>query len=66
VGLETLRPSLLDRIRADFPDLAPDALISRAELARYSPKSSKCNSKPCRNLVAPGAGIGLSLAPYSS
>jgi len=35
VSLETLRPSLADRIRTDHPNLAPDALISLAELARY-------------------------------
>jgi uncharacterized membrane protein len=35
VAFETLRPSLSDRIRQDFPDLPPDALISRRELARY-------------------------------
>src|SRR5712692_9608098 len=35
VSLETLRPSLADRIRADHPELGPEALISRAEVARY-------------------------------
>ena len=35
VSLETLRPNLADRIRKDHPDLAPDAFISLAELARY-------------------------------
>ncbi len=35
VRIDTLRPSLADRIRADFPDLPPGAKISRAELARY-------------------------------
>ena len=35
VPLDTLRPSLADRIRHDHPELAPDALISRAEVARY-------------------------------
>jgi uncharacterized membrane protein len=35
VSLETLRPSLVDRIRIDHPSLPTDALISRAELARY-------------------------------
>jgi uncharacterized membrane protein len=35
VSLETLRPSLADRIRQDHPELGPDALISRAEVARY-------------------------------
>ena len=35
IPLETLRPALADRIRNDHPDLAPDALVSRAEVARY-------------------------------
>jgi uncharacterized membrane protein len=35
VPLETLRPALADRIRADHPELAPDALVSRAAVARY-------------------------------
>ncbi len=35
VSLETLRPSLADRIRVDHPELGPDALISRTEVARY-------------------------------
>ena len=35
VPLETLRPSLAERIRTDHPELAMDALISRAEVARY-------------------------------
>jgi uncharacterized membrane protein len=35
VGLESLRPTLSERIRRDFPDIAPDALISRTEAARY-------------------------------
>lgn len=35
VNLDTVRPNLADRIRADHPDLAPDALIERAEIARY-------------------------------
>ena len=30
-----VRPNLVDRIRTDYPSLGPDALISRAELARY-------------------------------
>jgi hypothetical protein len=34
-SLETLRPSLVDRIRIDHPSLPPDALISRTELAHY-------------------------------
>jgi uncharacterized membrane protein len=35
VALDTMRPSLADRIRHDHPELAADALISRAEIARY-------------------------------
>src|SRR5439155_1430801 len=35
VRLDHLRPTLAGRIRADHPDLAEDALISRAVLARY-------------------------------
>ena len=35
VHLEMVLPSLAERIRAEHPDLAPDALVSRAELARY-------------------------------
>ncbi|MDB5367668.1 MAG: hypothetical protein JWM77_3595 [Rhodospirillales bacterium] len=35
VALDTMRPSLADRIRQDHPELAADALISRAEIARY-------------------------------
>jgi uncharacterized membrane protein len=35
VMLEELRPSLLERIKLDYPELPMDALISRAELARY-------------------------------
>lgn len=35
VNIETLRPSLLDRIRKDHPDLPPDALVERSQLARY-------------------------------
>ncbi|HRN89977.1 DUF1003 domain-containing protein [Hyphomicrobium sp.] len=34
VNLETVRPSLADRIRRDFPDLPPDALISHDALMR--------------------------------
>ena len=33
--LEELRPSLVDRIRSDYPNLPADALISRSVLARY-------------------------------
>src|SRR5262245_57761800 len=35
VSLEALRPSLVDRIRVNHPNLPVDALISRDELARY-------------------------------
>lgn len=35
VNLETVRPSLAERIRIEHPGLAFDALISHAELARY-------------------------------
>ncbi len=35
VVLDTMRPALADRIRQDHPDLPHDALISRAEMARY-------------------------------
>jgi uncharacterized membrane protein len=35
VRLDVLRPTLAEFIRRDFPDLAPNALISLRELARY-------------------------------
>ena len=35
VSLETLRPSLAERIVADFPHLTEQSLISKAALARY-------------------------------
>jgi uncharacterized membrane protein len=35
VNIDTLRPSLTERIRKDHPDLGPDALVSRTEIARY-------------------------------
>lgn len=35
VNIDTVRPSLAERIRVDYPGLAHDALISRSELARY-------------------------------
>jgi len=35
VHLEMVRPSLAERIRSAHPGLAPDALISRSELARH-------------------------------
>ena len=38
VSLDALRPSLADRIRKDHPELAFDALVSKAELGRYRSK----------------------------
>jgi uncharacterized membrane protein len=38
VTLDALRPSLADRIRLDHPELGYDALISKAELAKYRTK----------------------------
>jgi uncharacterized membrane protein len=35
IRVDELRPSLAERIRSDFPDLPPDAKISKSELARY-------------------------------
>jgi len=35
IPLDAVRPSLAERIRRDRPDLAPDALISLSELAKY-------------------------------
>jgi uncharacterized membrane protein len=35
INLETVRPSLADRIRRDHPDLPPDAMISRQELQKF-------------------------------
>jgi uncharacterized membrane protein len=35
VSLDAVRPSLAERIRRDCPDLAPDAFISLAELAKF-------------------------------
>src|SRR5262245_63491541 len=35
VALDTVRPSLLERIRQDHPQLPADALVGLAELARY-------------------------------
>ena len=35
ISMDTLRPSLAERIKKDHPDLAHDALVSRDELARY-------------------------------
>lgn len=35
VNVDELRPSLAERIRADFPDLPVDAKISHRELSRY-------------------------------
>ncbi len=35
VAIDTLRLGLAERIRADYPDLPENAMISRSELARY-------------------------------
>jgi uncharacterized membrane protein len=35
IRLDTLRPTLAERIRADYPDLPDDALIDRREVNRY-------------------------------
>ena len=35
IRLDTLRPTLADRIRRDFQDLAEDAMVGRAEVNRY-------------------------------
>jgi uncharacterized membrane protein len=35
VPMESIRPSLVDRIMRDHPELNPDALISREEVGRY-------------------------------
>ena len=35
VNLDTIRPSLAERIRRDYPDLPQDAMVSRPELARF-------------------------------
>jgi uncharacterized membrane protein len=35
IPLDQLLPSLADRIRADHPDLPPDALVGRNEVSRY-------------------------------
>jgi uncharacterized membrane protein len=35
ISIETLRPSLTERIRADHPHVTPECFISRGELARY-------------------------------
>lgn len=35
VNIDTLRPTLAERIRKDHPELGSDALVSRAEIARY-------------------------------
>jgi uncharacterized membrane protein len=35
VNLEAIRPNLAERIRRDHPDLAPDALIAKAEVERF-------------------------------
>lgn len=38
VSLDALRPSLADRIKADFPEIQSDALISLDEIAHYRTK----------------------------
>ena len=35
VPIDTVRPSLVERILKDHPELGQDALVSRAEIARY-------------------------------
>ena len=35
MNLETVLPSLAERIRKDHPELAPDDLVARSEVARY-------------------------------
>jgi uncharacterized membrane protein len=35
INVETIRPALAERIRRDYPDLAPDALIAKSEVERY-------------------------------
>ena len=35
ISLEVVRPSLMDRIRREFPDIAPDALVSQEALTRF-------------------------------
>jgi uncharacterized membrane protein len=35
LSLEVIHPALVERIRADHPTLAADALVSRKEIARY-------------------------------
>src|SRR3954463_14127058 len=35
IAIDAIRPNLAERIRRDHPQLAPDALIGVAELARY-------------------------------
>jgi uncharacterized membrane protein len=35
VNLETVLPSLAERIRKDHPELGPDDLVARSEVARY-------------------------------
>ena len=40
VHLDAVRPSLVERIRKDHPDLKDDAFVSRAELDRYHSLSS--------------------------
>jgi hypothetical protein len=35
VHMDELRPSLVDRIRREHPDLKPDAVVARSEVARF-------------------------------
>lgn len=35
VHLDELRPSLVERIKRDYPDLKPDAVVGRSEVARF-------------------------------
>jgi len=35
INVETIRPALAERIRRDYPDLPPDALIAKSEVERY-------------------------------
>lgn len=35
INVETIRPALVERIRRDYPDLPPDALIAQSEVERY-------------------------------
>lgn len=35
INVETIRPALAERIRRDYPDLPPEALIAQSEVERY-------------------------------